>query len=107
MPWMTKWDLSTRMTPESLFPFHLGEGPLESNGSSKALNNFCRFKTRLVAKRYSQMAGLDFDKTFVPLLRIDSIRLLLAIAAFLGLSILYADCKTALLNGSSALKIYL
>jgi len=72
-----------------------------------ALNNFQRYKARLVAKGYSQVAGLDFDKTFAPVVRIDSIRVLLALSAHLGLHIIHADCKTAFLNGRSDLEIYL
>jgi hypothetical protein len=33
-----------------------------------------------VAKGYSQVEGLDFDKTFVPVARLESIRILLAYA---------------------------
>ena len=72
-----------------------------------ALNKFQRYKARLVAKGYSQVAGLDFDKTFAPVVRIDSICMLLALAAHLGLYIIHADCKTAFLNGLSDLEIYL
>ena len=72
-----------------------------------ASNKFQRYKARVVAKGYAQVAGLDFDKTFAPVVRIDSIRLLFAISAFLGLEILHADCKTAFLNGNSDLEIYI
>jgi len=72
-----------------------------------ASNKFQRYKARIVAKGYAQVAGLDFDKTFAPVVRIDSIRLLFAISAFLGLEILHADCKTAFLNGNSDLEIYI
>src|SRR5437762_9228759 len=66
-------------------------------------NNVLRYKARLVAKGYSQIAGLDFTETFAPVVRIESIRTLLAIAAFYKLYILHADAKTAFLNGNSDL----
>jgi hypothetical protein len=34
-----------------------------------------RNKARLVAKAYSQVEGLDFDKTFAPIARLESIRM--------------------------------
>jgi hypothetical protein len=49
------------------------------------LNNFkrnevwTRNKARLVAKGYAQVAGLDFEETFAPVARLESIRILLAL----------------------------
>jgi hypothetical protein len=40
-----------------------------------------RNKDRLVAKGYAQVAGLDFEETFAPVARLESIRILLAYAA--------------------------
>jgi hypothetical protein len=37
-----------------------------------------RNKVRLVAKGYSQVEGLDFDQTFAPVARLESIRILVA-----------------------------
>jgi hypothetical protein len=39
-----------------------------------------RNKARLVAKCYSQVEGLDFDETFPPVDRLESIRILVAYA---------------------------
>jgi hypothetical protein len=39
-----------------------------------------RNKARFVAKGYSQVKDLDFDKTFAPVARLESIRILLAYA---------------------------
>ena len=39
-----------------------------------------RNKARLVAKGYAQVAGLDFEETFAPVARLESIRILLAYA---------------------------
>jgi hypothetical protein len=36
-----------------------------------------RNKARLVAKGYSQVEGLDFDETYAPVARLESIRILL------------------------------
>jgi hypothetical protein len=46
-----------------------------------------RNKARLVAKGYAQVAGLDFEETFAPVARLESIRILLAYAAQQSMSI--------------------
>jgi hypothetical protein len=43
-----------------------------------------RNQAQLVAKGYSQVEGLDFDETFAPVVRLESIRMLLAYATHHG-----------------------
>jgi hypothetical protein len=45
-----------------------------------------RNKARLVAKGYSQVEGLDFDETYAPITRLESIRILLAMLLTMALS---------------------
>ena len=43
-----------------------------------------RNKSRLVAQGYTQVEGVDFDETFALVARLESIRILLAIASHLN-----------------------
>jgi hypothetical protein len=43
--------------------------------------NVLKHKARLVAKGYVQRPGIDFNEVFAPVARLDSVRLLLAVAA--------------------------
>jgi hypothetical protein len=41
-----------------------------------------------VAKGYSQVEGLDFDETYAPVARLESIRILIAYATYHGFKLL-------------------
>jgi hypothetical protein len=58
-----------------------------------------RNKSRLVAKGYSQVEGLDFNETFAPVARLESIRMLLAYATYHGFKLYQMDINNAFLNG--------
>jgi hypothetical protein len=58
-----------------------------------------RNKARLMAKGYSQVEGLDFDETYAPVARLESIRILLAYATCHGFKLYQMDVKSAFLNG--------
>jgi hypothetical protein len=58
-----------------------------------------RIKAQLVAKGYSQVEGLDFDETYAPVARLESIRILLAYATYRGFKLYQMDVKSAFLNG--------
>jgi len=57
-----------------------------------------QFKGRIVTKGYSQVEGLDYDETFAPVMRYDSLYLIIALALHLGLDMSLADIKSAFLN---------
>ena len=66
-----------------------------------------RRKARLVAKGYAQRPGTDFLDTFAPVARATSIRLLMALATELHLSVHQMDVVTAFLNGNIEEELYL
>jgi hypothetical protein len=57
-----------------------------------------RIKARLVAQGYTQIKGVDFDETFALVARLDSIKILLSIACYLGFKLYQMDVKSAFLN---------
>jgi len=65
-----------------------------------------KHKARLVVNGYSQEPGIDFTDTFAPVSRLDTIKLLLALAAQNGWHIFQLDVKSAFLNGVLNEEIY-
>ncbi|GJY17974.1 retrotransposon protein, putative, ty1-copia subclass [Tanacetum coccineum] len=57
------------------------------------------YKARLVSKGYTQTHRIHYEKTFSPVAKIKSIRIMLAIVAFHDYEIWKMDVKTAFLNG--------
>ena len=59
-----------------------------------------RYKARLVGKGFQQIEGEDYDRTFAPVARLDTFRLLIALAAKFDWDIDQLDVVTAFLNGT-------
>jgi hypothetical protein len=56
--------------------------------------NIVRNKARLVCKGYAQIEGLDFDETFAPVARLESIRMFLAYACHKKFKVYQMDVKS-------------
>jgi hypothetical protein len=65
-----------------------------------------RNKARLVAKRFSQVEGLDFRETFAPVTRLEAIRILLAYASHHEMKLYQMNVKSAFLNGFTNELVY-
>lgn len=66
-----------------------------------------KHKARLVAKGFTQQHNIDYFETFAPVMRYNSIRMLLAFAAAQNLSIWQMDIVTAYLQGDVDAEIYM
>ena len=66
------------------------------------------YRVRLVAKGFTQIPGIDFDETFSPVARFESLCLLLALAMLEDWNIHQMDVKSAFLtNGVLEEEIYM
>jgi len=65
-----------------------------------------RNKARLLAQGYTQIECLDFDETFAPVARLESIRLLLGVSCILKFKLFQMDVKSAFLNGYLNEEVY-
>ena len=66
-----------------------------------------RYKARLVAQGFSQKYGDDYDETFCPVVRLESLRALMALAVQNGLKLHQVDVTTAFLNGELEEEVYM
>ncbi|KAI0993893.1 hypothetical protein K3495_g14291 [Podosphaera aphanis] len=73
----------------------------------KADGSVEQYKARLVAKGFSQQPGTDYDDTYAPVARYDSLRFLLAFEAHNGWTPRQLDVKSAFLYGKLDRKIYM
>ena len=71
------------------------------------LKNDGRYRAHLVAKGFTQIPGIDYDETFSPVARFESLRLLLALATLEDWEIHQMDVKSAFLNGVLDEEIYM
>jgi len=68
--------------------------------------NVIRNKARLVVKGYCQEEGIDYEETFAPVARLESVRIFLAYAAHKNFDVYQMDVKCAFLNGELEETVY-
>jgi hypothetical protein len=68
--------------------------------------NVMKHKVKLVAKGYAQNQGVDYDEVFAPVARMETVRLLLALAAQGEWEVHHMDVRSAFLNGDLVEEVY-
>nr|GEY25232.1 integrase, catalytic region, zinc finger, CCHC-type, peptidase aspartic, catalytic [Tanacetum cinerariifolium] len=87
---------TSRKVLEFLFHHHITM--LRSNCDSQ--------QSALVAKRYAQKEGIDFQDSFAPVARLEAVRIFIAYAAHKSFPIFQMDVKTTFLNGPLKEEVY-
>ena len=93
-----------------LVPLHAGHRPITLKWVFKLKKDeqgvVTKHKARLVARGFVQQEGVDYDDAFAPVARMESVRVLLALAAQEGWRVHHMDVKSALLNGDLKEEVY-
>ncbi|GJZ85345.1 retrovirus-related pol polyprotein from transposon TNT 1-94 [Tanacetum coccineum] len=71
-----------------------------------AENIVVRNKYRLMAKGYKQEEGIDFEESFAPVAHLEAVRMFIAFATHMNITIFQMDVKTAFLNGPLKEEVY-
>ena len=90
LPWNkipidVKWVFKAKLKPDGLVAKH---------------------KARLVAKGFMQKKGIDYSKVFAPIARLETVRLIVALASWRNWKLWQLDVKSAFLNGPLDEKVF-
>ena len=66
-----------------------------------------RYKARLIARGFTQSYSIDYQETFAPVVKLNTIIILLSLAANKDLPLFQLVVKNAFLNGDLAKEVYM
>ena len=66
-----------------------------------------RYKTRLVVKGYIQTYGVNYEDTFAPVVKLNTVGILLSLATNLDWSLHQFDVKNAFIHGELTDEVYM
>ena len=89
-----------------LVPLPIGHRPITLKWVFKLKKEVTKHKARLMACGFVQQEGVDYDDAFAPVARMQSIRVLLALAAQEGWRVHHMDVKSSFLNGDLKEEVY-
>jgi hypothetical protein len=94
-----------------LVPLPNGRSPIKCKWvfrlKRKADGSIDKYKARLCACGYSQVEGVDYNDVYAPVVRLQSLRMMLSICAGRNMHLHQMDVKTAFLNGKLKEEIYM
>ena len=77
------------------------------NKKRNKASKITKYKARLVAKGCSQRPGYDYQETFSPVVRMETVRAILSLVPSKKLKIQQMDVKEVYLNGILKEKVYM
>jgi hypothetical protein len=99
---MNTWELVNSPDSQTVLPCKwVFKKKLNPDGSIE------RYKARLVAKGFKQLEGTDYNELFSPVVKYETIRLMLSLSAVEDYEIHHLDVKSAFLHGHLEEKIYM
>jgi len=111
---LEEWQAACQREIEILTKRHIFDMVVRPSGCRVIKNRWVfdvkpdgRKRARLVAKGFSQVKGKDFDQIFSPVVRFETVRLILALAALEGWFLSGLDVRNAYLYGELEEEIYM
>lgn len=82
--------------------------PWKKNETKHQVNgSIDRYKAKFVAKGYTQTYGVDYQKTFAPVVKNNIVRVRLSLVANIEWPLLQFDVKNAFLHGDLKKEVYM